>query len=169
MSIFAEIKAGTVSNVAVASAAADLPAGQWIQIDTLTPQPGIGWTYSSGTFTPPTPPAPPAPTLAQQAAALIAAGLTITSTSTSSLDGTYATDPVSQQHISAEVTSILLNDTFTDGTSSIAWLDAAGASHTFTVAQFKTFATAVAAFVSACLKCVNGQSTTLPSASATIA
>ena len=110
----------------------------------------------------------PHATLAQQANALLAAGLAITSTATSALDATYPTSNAAQQYINAEVTSILLNGTFADGTNALAWLDTSGASHTFTVPQFKTLATAVASFVSACLKCVNGQSTTLPSASATI-
>lgn len=126
-----------------------------------------GWAVQDGalvSYTPPT----PTPTLARQAAAMLAAGLTVTSTSTSPLDGTYATDSASQQHIQAVVTAILLNNAFTDGSSSIAWLDASGVSHTFDVAQFKAFATAVFDFVSACLRCVNGQSTTLPSGSATI-
>lgn len=128
--------------------------------------PAQGWTYSSGAFAAPV---APTPTLAQQAGSLLGSGLTIASTSTPALDGTYATTSDSQQHIQAEVTAILLNGTFADGSTSLAWLDVAGDSHTFDVAQFKAFATAVAAFVSGCLRCVNGQSTTLPSASATIA
>lgn len=140
-------------------------AAQFVAVPAgVTPE--QGWTYEGGLFAAPV---VATPTLAEQAAALLAAGLTISSTSTPALDGTYATDSVSQQHIQAEIIAILTNNTFAEGTSSIAWLDAAGASHTFTVAQFKAFATAVAAFVSGCLWCMNGQSTTLPSASAMIA
>lgn len=123
------------------------------------------WTYAGGTFAPPVV-APP--TLAQQAAELLIAGLAITSTSTAALDGTYAATVSAQQQIAAEVTSILLNDTFADGTSTIEWLDTTGAAHAFTVAQFKTLATAIAAFVSGCVKAMNGQATTLPAAAMTI-
>jgi hypothetical protein len=37
-----------------------------------------------------------------------------------------------------------------------------------TPVQFKAFAVALAAFVSACIKAIKGQTTTLPSASVTI-
>jgi len=112
--------------------------------------------------------APAAPTLAQQAATALAAGLTITSTATAALDATYPASALAQQQINAEVTSILLNGTFADGTATIGWLDVTGASHAYTIAQFKTLATAIGAFVSGCVKCINGQVTTLPSASTTI-
>lgn len=121
-----------------------------------------GWAVSNGALVTYTP-APQTPTLAQQAQALLAAGCAITSTSTPALDSTYATDATSQQHVQAEITSILLNGTFADGTTSIAWLDASNVAHTFTIAEFKALATALAAFVSACLKVVNGQATVLPS------
>lgn len=147
-------------------AAADLLAVTAAQWDAHMANPA-GWAVSNGALVAYTPPVP-TPTLAQQAAALLGAGLAITSTSTSALDATYAITSTSQQHIQAEVTAILLNNTFADGTTSLAWLDAAGTSHTFDVAQFKAFATAVAAFVSACLRCANGQSTTLPGTSVVI-
>lgn len=166
MSIFAEIKSGVVSNVAVAEAAANLPPGTWVQIDTLTPQPGIGWAYSGTAFAPPS---QPAPTLSQQAMRLLATGLTITSSSTPALDGVYSASATVQQQINAEVTSILLNNTFTDGTNSIEWLDTTGSPHTFTIAQFKTLATAIAAFVSGCVKVMNSRATVLPAATVTIA
>jgi hypothetical protein len=41
--------------------------------------------------------------------------------------------------------------------------------HTFDAAQFKAFATAIGAFVAACIKCQVGTSTTLPSQTLTIA
>lgn len=135
-----------------------IPAGETV---------AVGYSYAAGVFAPP--PAPPAPTLAQQASAMIGTGLTITSTSTPALDGTYSVGATAQQQINAEVTSILLNDTFADGSSTIEWLDVTGASHAFTIAQFKTLATAIAAFVSACVKVMNGQVMTLPATTATIA
>lgn len=126
-----------------------------------------GWAVQSGALVAYVPPVVP-PTLAQQAAALLATGLAITSTATAALDATYPANMTAQAQINAEVTSILLNGTFADGTSTIEWLDVTGAAHAFTVAQFKTLATAIGAFVSGCIKCMNGQATTPPSATATI-
>lgn len=126
------------------------------------------WAVASGalvTYVPPT----PTPTLAQQAQALLATGLEITSTGDGALDGTYPCGAAIQLQVNSEVTSILLNDTFTDGSTSLAWLDASGAPHEFSIAQFKTLATALAAFATGCIRCVTGQSTALPSSSATIA
>ena len=126
------------------------------------------WSWQNGTLTAYTPPVPVL-TLPQQAGAMLLAGCQVASTSTAALDGTYPTDPASQAHVTAEITSVLLNGTFADGTASIAWLDVAGAAHTFTVLQFKTLATALAGFVSGALKVINGQAMTLPAQPVTIA
>jgi hypothetical protein len=118
-------------------------------------------------LTPPT--TPVAPTLAQQANALLATSLAITSTATESLDATYPADPNTISYVNSELNAILLNDTFADGTNTIQWPDTTGALHTFTVAQFKTFAAALGAFVSGIRKCVIGATgAVLPPASATI-
>jgi hypothetical protein len=110
-----------------------------------------------------------AQTLVQQAATMLATGCQVASTGTPALNGTYPTDAISQQHVQAEITSILLNGTFADGTSEIEWLDASGVPHAFSVAQFKTLATALGTFVSGVLKVINGQSATLPTQPAQIA
>lgn len=39
---------------------------------------------------------------------------------------------------------------------------------TFTIAQFKTLVTAIVAFVSGCVKCINGQPAALPSSTVNI-
>lgn len=140
-------------------------AAQFVEVPSGV-APAQGWTYDGKTFAPPPP--PPEPTLPQQAAALLGTGLAITSTATPALNATYPATPAVQQQVIAEVTSILLNGTFADGTSTIEWPDVTGVGHAFTVAQFKALASAIAAFVSGCVKCLNGQSTTLPSATATI-
>jgi hypothetical protein len=114
-----------------------------------------------------TPPAP-IPTLAQQAGNLLAAGCQINSTSTPSLNGVYSCSASAQSFTQAEVISILLNNTFTDGTTSIAWLDMSGNPHTFTIDQFKSFASGIASFVTACQRCITGQSTSLPTEPITI-
>ncbi|MDD4937319.1 MAG: hypothetical protein PHT60_16265, partial [Acidiphilium sp.] len=117
----------------------------------------------------PTIPTPPAPTLAQQAATALSAGLAITSTGTPALDATYLYDHSIATQQLAETTSIILNGTFADGTTTIEWPYTTGAAVTMTIAEFKVIITTVAAWVSALTKCINGQSTTLPSASVTIA
>ena len=61
-------------------------------------------------LTPPTSPA--SPPLAQQAAAALAAGITIASASTPALNGTYAIDPASQMKIMATSQYISVNGNF---------------------------------------------------------
>jgi hypothetical protein len=165
------IATGVVDNVVMLDPATQanpqlawpVPAGhQEIASDTAN----IGDTWNGSSFVAANP--PPAPTLAQQAAALLFGGCHVTSTGTPALSATYPCDPTAQQQINAEITSILLNGTFADGETTIGWLDATGASHTFSIAEFKALATEIAAFVSGCIKVINGQSTTLPSASVTI-
>jgi hypothetical protein len=111
----------------------------------------------------------PSPTLAQQALALLSAGCAIVSTGTPALDGTYPTDAASQQYVTSEVTSILLNGTFTDGATDLAWIDVSGTPHDFTIPEFKALATALAAFVTGCVKCTTGQADALPAQPVTIA
>lgn len=108
-------------------------------------------------------------TLPQQATALLALGFTLTSTGTPALNATYAATAEAQAQIADEIDALLLNGLFTNGTTSLPWPDATGAAHTFGVTQFKAFATAMADFAGGCMEVINGVSTTLPTASATIA
>ncbi|MHB1305288.1 MAG: DUF4376 domain-containing protein [Acidiphilium sp.] len=124
----------------------------------------VGWSYANGAFS--APPAPPPPTLAQQATAALSAGLAITSTNTPALDGTYSCDDAAQARINRVAVYVQMNGKFPGGTSTIAWLDATGAQHVFSVAQFQAFATAVGDYVAALDDVILGLSTTLPSAAA---
>jgi hypothetical protein len=103
------------------------------------------------------------------AAAALSAGLTVTSTGTPALNGTYACDSNTTANINAEITSIMLNATFADGTTSLAWPDTSLALHTFNITQFKAFSTDLAAFVSGVRKYAMGINSSLPSSSVTIA
>ena len=116
-------------------------------------------------------PAPPSPAqvISAAAAAALAGGLAVTSTGTPALNGTYACDSNTTANINAEITSVMLNSTFADGTTSLAWPDTSLALHTFNVTQFKAFATALAAFVSGVRKYAMGINSSLPSSSVTIA
>ena len=169
MTTFARIQSGAVAELFTPPAGVSIAecfhrAVTWVD---MTAQPAVvpGWSYAGGGFTPPA--APAVPTLAQLAWVAMAMGLTLTSTGTPALSGVYAVDTTAQV-INAEVTSILLNGTFADGTGSVSWPDTSGALHTFTVAQFKVFATAIGSYVAALFKVINGISTTLPSSSVTI-
>ena len=121
-----------------------------------------GWTFDGTNFAAPTP--PPPPSLAQQAVAMLAAGCQITSTGTPALNATYPCDPTTQADIQAELISLMLNNTFTNGTTTLLWLDATNTPRAFSVAAFKAFATAVGTFVGALKIIAATNSGTLPSA-----
>lgn len=144
-------------------------AAQFVDVSDVSPRPEPGWTASGSgdayTFSPPT---TPEPTIAQQAQTLLMNGLAINSAGNSDLNATYPCDTSTQQQLNSEITSLLLNSTFTDGGSTIDWLDNVGHVHTFSIDQFKALATMVAGFVTGCIRCINGQSTTLPPDSADI-
>jgi hypothetical protein len=180
MTTYARIRGGIVAELftpptGVAITACFAPSMTWAECYG-TPGVAPGWaaTEVAGAWTFSAPPAPPAPTLAQQAQALLAGSLTIASTSTPALNGSYAIDPATQVHMQAEMLCVTVNGAFADGTSSLAWPDAGGTArhgtaHVFSsAAEFKAFALAVAAFVAGCFKVIDGTSTTLPSASVTI-
>ena len=170
MAEFAEVVGGVVINVAVAASSADLPSGTWVQIDTLSLVPGIGWAASqSGGVWSFTAPAAPALTLAQQAQALLAGGLALTSTGDAALDATYALDPATISYIGNEMMSLVKNATFADGTTTVVWPDVGGTLHTFSVTQFEAFATECGLVVAGARKCIIGvPGATLPASSATI-
>jgi len=111
----------------------------------------------------------PAPTAAQKAAALLAAGLAITSTGSSALNGTYACDALSQADIVAVETSLNAGKGFPGGATTFSYPDVSGTLHSFSEASFTDFAAAVRDFVYACKSYAAGQTTTLPAATATIA
>jgi hypothetical protein len=112
-------------------------------------------------------PAAPLP-LPVRAQALVGSPLAVSSATTPALNGAYATDDGAQAHIAAEIQCVQLAGTFADGTATVAWPDASGAAHVFTVPQFQHFAMAVAAYVAALFKVINGTSATLPPSTATI-
>jgi hypothetical protein len=149
-------------------AASDLLELSEVQWEGRTAGPSC-WAVSAGDLVAYTPPVPPL-TLAQQAAVLIAGGLTITSGGTPALNGTYAADPQTVSYINSELNAIMLNGTFADGAATVEWPDAAGALHTFNVVEFKALASALGAFVAGIRKCVIGVSgAALPPAGAAIA
>lgn len=112
---------------------------------------------------------PPAPTLAQQALALIAGGMTITSTDTPALNGTYSANASAQSNIQAVQIYIQANGKFPGSSGTYAWLDTSGTPHVFpSISEFTAFATAIADFVADCTMIALTGEGTLPVASATI-
>lgn len=124
------------------------------------------WTYDGTTWAAPQ---IVTATPAQSAAQLMAAGLTITSTATPALNGTYDVDDAAQSNIVSEMLCIQVSGKFADGGTTLAWPDKAGTIHTFpSTADFTAFALAAAAFVANCSKVASGASTLLPLNTATI-
>ena len=123
-------------------------------------------------FTGAWPPPAPAPTLGQEAAAAMRAGLTLTISGTITLPATvFPTDPTATAKIGAVVTTLLATGAFPGGATSYPMKDAAGAWHTFTVAQYPKVAGAIAAYVAALDLIADGNpmnATALPPASATL-
>lgn len=95
--------------------------------------------------------------------------LSVTSTSTPSLNGSYGITGVMAEGVQAEVNAIALNNAFADGSASVNWPDRSGAVHSFTVAQFKELATAMALYRAQCAQYAAGIVTTVPAGTATIA
>ena len=125
--------AGTALNRIVASAGFSPGAG-------LALVPDIGQAL----YLPPM----PATTPAQQAAALLGSGLSVTSTG-GAFAAPFAADPAMTANIAVERLSLLANGTFTNGRTTLQWPGLVGGWHTLSVAQFIALANAIAAFVTA--------------------
>jgi hypothetical protein len=109
----------------------------------------------------------PPPTVGADA---LAAGLTITSTGTPALNGTYSCDALSQTDVVAIEASLNAGKGFPGGGgSTFNYPDASGVMHSFSETNFTNFAAAVRDFVYGCKSVIAGTSTTLPASSVTIA
>ena len=155
-------------NLPPASDLLEVTPAQWA--DRLTNPSGCA--VSNGALVAYTPPVP-APTLAQQAAAAIGAGLTITSTGTPALNGTYAVAsgvPFGREDIGTEAQFVSTFSEFTNGTTTLQWPLIDGKTFvTFpTTASFMAFAKAAAQFYAACKAVAATGAGSLPAASATI-
>lgn len=147
------------------------PTLGWMDVSTVTVagQPvAVGDAEASGAFS--APPAPSGPTPEQAYAALVAGGLTITSTGTPALNGVYPIDPDSQASIGVEAQFITTFSEFTNGTTTgLQWQLLNGSWVTFpTTASFLAFAKAAGQTVAAA-KLAAATSAAMPSTSVTIA
>lgn len=123
-------------NSVIPAAAVELTEAQYQ--DWLLNQQTRQW--SNGALVSYTPP-PAALTPAQQAQALLLAGLTITSTSTPSLNGTYGASQQDEINVTALQVAVA-NNVFPGF-----YRDKSGTKHTMTSAQFTEIATAIMDFV----------------------
>jgi hypothetical protein len=105
--------------------------------------------------------------------AMLVGPLTMTFSTSTSLNGNYSIDPGSQFNITAEIVSILVNGTFTNGLTNRNWPTANGGFANMNVAQFKAFSTATALYIdqaqTAYAMAAAGQVAAWPSASITVA
>jgi hypothetical protein len=95
-------------------------------------------------------------------------GLTITSTSTPALNGTYRIDASAQQTIAAIYSGVKGGDGVPGGGATFTFLDSAGAPHNFTPDQFTAFAKAVRDYVYALDMAAMQPSPVWPSASVAV-
>ncbi len=120
------------------------------------------WAVSAGSLVTYVPPAPAPATLTQQAQTMLNTGISIQSTGDSSLDAVYACSLETQVNIQAEIISLILNSTFTNGEVTIPWPDIGGVYHTFDVNHFKDFATKIGTTVGILKAIITAGSGTLP-------
>lgn len=120
-----------------------------------------GWAVQNGALVAYTAPTP-TPTLAQQAAAMLAAGLAVSSTSDNALDGTYALNTTMQLRLSSLLQYFSLNGTFPNKATTMTLLDMAGTPHVFTQSQLLELYTALGNYLTVLEDVQTGISTTLP-------
>lgn len=146
--------------------------------DVVATQSGGAYSFKSATgeelstpatLQPYTVPAPPPPTLSQQAQNALAAGLTITSTGTPTLDGVYAVDAGAQANITATMLYVQVNGKFPGSSTTQTWGLMNGSVVVFpSTAEFTAFATAVANYAADLIEIAMTNTGTLPAATATI-
>lgn len=117
------------------------------------------WTVTNGAVVAAT---PPAPTLADKAQTALAAGLTVTSSSTPSLNGTYSLSDASQARLNRLLSYWTANGSFPNGASTVVIEDMSGTQHTFDATQFKALFKALGDYLAALEDCIFGITTTLP-------
>lgn len=171
MATFALIANSLVAEIASATFPVN-PAFVWVDVSAVSPAPQFGWTAAQvgGTWSFTAPPGPPPPSMQQQVSSLLAAGLTITSTATPALNGTYMCDPASQANISGVFGLIQQGggNSFPNGMASLPWATAQGVVTFEKVSDWMNMAKAVGGFIlDATLVAVTGQGS-LPPASVTI-
>lgn len=122
-----------------------------------------------GTSLIPYTPPPPEFTPAQQAQQALAAGVSIVSTGHPAISGVYPMTPEMRADITAEVVSLMVNQTFTNGGTVIGIGDINNDLHNIAADIYPTFATAYGKYVGALRAVQISNDGTLPSQPVTIA
>jgi hypothetical protein len=120
------------------------------------------WHFVS--YTPPSPEV----SLSQQAANALAKGVRVVSSSNSSLNGVYPMTSETRADITAEMVSLMLNQTFTNGDTTIGIGDIDNNLHMFDASIFPAFATAYGKHVSMLRQIQISNQGTLPTEPITI-
>jgi hypothetical protein len=161
MATYARIASGVVAELftppeGVAIAACFAVGLVWVECDG-TVGVVVGWTYSAGTFA-----APVAPTLnlAQQAAAMLVAGIQIISTATPALNATYPCDPATNNDDGNILSAIAAGLSLPGGIA--VRLDVTGVPHAFAVADFKNLCQAKLSFQLTLNTIIGSNAGTLP-------
>lgn len=142
---------------------------EWDDVTNITPLPQQGWIKNGSSYVQPQ---PPAPTLAQQAAVAMLAGLTISLSGSITLPATlFPTDPETQIKLNGVISVINTTGGFPGGAGTYPIKDAVGIWHSFTLAQYKAVAAAIANYVAPLDLIIDGNplgATELPSNSITL-
>ena len=171
--IYARIDGGAIAELCTLADGISIetvfhPLLLWVDVTTAAPPPAVGWTAAlvggAWSFT-----GPAGPTLAQQAAALLAGGLTIASTGTPGIDGVYRCDPESRATIAEVVSGINSGRGFPGGGGTFDFDLATGHVTFAATATFIAVAVAIQDFGYQINQVLAGRSSTLPPASTSIA
>jgi hypothetical protein len=137
---------------------ATLPAGA-VECTQAQYANAAAWMISGGAII-----AAPAPTLtlAQQATAMLNAGMQIVSTGTPALNATFACDPATYQRVGGIVAAIAGGLGLPGGGATFLWPDTTGTPHSFSVVNFSAFAKAMMDFEYTLNAIIGSNSGTLP-------
>jgi hypothetical protein len=135
----------------------------WVDITGHTPDPQPGWSavFQSGIWIL-TEPVVPTPTPAQQATSLLELSALVESTSDQTLNAAYPVGVEARMNVMAEMISLNVNGTFTNGETSVDWLDINSQIHTFDADHFRSYARVIGAYITALKQVAAGIGTTLP-------
>lgn len=142
-----------------------------IDVTGRTPLPQPGWIaqQTSGVWTF-HPSLPPVLTLVQQAQKMLGEGIRVKSMSNpATINATYPLDAETRSDLQAEMLSLLANGVFTNGSGTLAVTDVAGNPHEMSVAQFKSFVTALGRVVTTLKAIISTNTGTLPAQPVVIA
>ena len=141
MARFARVEGGIVREIITAEALPPFHPTIAAQFRSVADSVQVGWVDTNGTLGAPVPPAPTPQRVHDQA---IAAGLTIVSTGTPALNGTYGLDAMSRANLAGIGAALALGIGFPPGNApTLSYGDQTGAVHTFDATAFKNLAAAV--------------------------